>query len=65
MSNTIEGYVVTVGVYVEKSIYVTDDDEESAVDIAIDKFKADIEGLDYEELDIEVLDVSPEYHEDE
>jgi hypothetical protein len=65
MSSTIEGYVVTVGVYVEKSIYVTDDDEESAVDIAIDELKADIEGLDYEELDIEVLDVSPEYHEDE
>ena len=65
MSSTIEGYVVTVGVYVEKSIYVQDDDEESAVDAAIDEFKADIEGLDYEELDIEVLGTDPEYHEDE
>jgi len=64
MSSTIEGYVVTVGVYVEKSIYVTDDDEESAVDIAIDEFKADIEGLDYEEMDIEIA-TDPEYHEDD
>lgn len=65
MSSTVEGYVVTVGVYVEKSFYISDDDEQSAVDIAIDEFKADIEGLDYEELDIEVLDTSPEYHEDD
>lgn len=61
----IEGYVVRVGVYVEKSIYISDDDEQSAVDIAIDEFMADIEGLEFEETDIEVLDTSPEYHEDD
>jgi uncharacterized protein (UPF0212 family) len=60
----IEGYVVTVGVYVEKSFYIQDSDEESAVDIAVDEFKAEIEGLDYEEIDIEIA-TDPEYHEDE
>jgi hypothetical protein len=65
MSSTIDGYVVTVGVYVEKSFFIPDDDEGTAAEVAIDEFKADIEGLDYEELDIEVLDISPEYHEDD
>ena len=42
----IEGYVITVGVYVEQSFYITDDDEDSAVDIAIDEFKGLI-GIKY------------------
>ena len=61
----IEGYVITVGVYVEQSFYITDDDEDSAVDIAIDEFKGLIDGLEYEDMDIEILDTSPEYHEDD
>jgi hypothetical protein len=66
MSSTIEGYVVTVGVYVQKSYYIGgDDNEETAVEIAIEDFKEDLGDLEHEELDIEVLDTSPEYHEDE
>jgi hypothetical protein len=66
MSSTIEGYVVTVGVYVQKSYYISgDDNEETAVEIAIEDFKEDLGDLEHEELDIEVLDTSPEYHEDE
>ena len=61
----IEGYVVTIGVYVTKSFYITDDDEESAVDIALDEFRADVEGLDYEIDDVEVLSTDPEYHEED
>ena len=62
----IEGYVVTVGVYVQKSYYIGgDDNEETAVEIAIEDFKEDLGDLEHEELDIEVLDTSPEYHEDE
>jgi hypothetical protein len=65
MSSTIEGYVVTVGVYVTKTVYVTDDDEQNAMDIALDEFDGLIDGLDYDRDDIEVLDTSPEYHEDD
>lgn len=66
MSSTIEGYVVTVGVYVEKSYYISgDDDEENAVQTALEDFKVDLGDLVYEDLDIEVLDTSPEYYEDE
>jgi hypothetical protein len=60
-----EGYVVTIGIYVTKSFYIQDDDEESAVDVALDEFEGLIDGLDYERDDIEILDVSPEYHEDD
>ena len=49
----------------EQSFYITDDDEDSAVDIAIDEFKGLIDGLEYEDMDIEILDTSPEYHEDD
>ena len=65
MSSTIEGYVVTVGVYVTKTVYITDDDEQNAIDIALDEFDGLIDGLDYERDGIEVLDTSPEYHEDD
>jgi hypothetical protein len=60
-----EGYVVKVGVYVEMSYYITDEDEGSAVDEAIDRFEGSLDGLEFEPTDIEVLDVSPEYHEDD
>lgn len=60
-----EGYVVKVGVYVEMSYYITDEDEDSAVGEAMDRFEGSIEGLDFDPADIEVLDVSPEYHEDD
>jgi hypothetical protein len=65
MKGQIEGYVISVGVYVTKTIYISDDDEASAVQIALEEFEANIEGLEFEETDIEVLDVSPEYHEDD
>jgi hypothetical protein len=65
MKGQIEGYVISVGVYVTKTIYISDDDEENAVQIALEEFEANIEGLEFEETDIEVLDVSPEYHEDD
>ena len=65
MSSTIEGYVVTVGVYVTKTVYVTDDDEQNAIDVALDEFTGLIDGLDHETDDIEILDTSPEYHEDD
>ena len=60
-----EGYVVTIGVYVTKSFYIQDDDEGNAVDVALDEFDRLIDGLDYDKDDIEVLDTSPEYHEDD
>lgn len=61
----IEGYVVRVGVYVEQSFYIQDSDEESAVDIAMDEFEALLDGLEYDEGSVEVLDTSPEYHEED
>ena len=60
-----EGYVVNIGVYVTKSFYIQDDDEESAVDIALNEFEGLVDGLDYDRDDLEILDVSPEYHEDD
>jgi hypothetical protein len=66
MSSTIEGYVVKVGVYVYKSYYISGtDEEEIAVELAVEDFKEDLGDLEHEELDIEVLDIEPEYHEDE
>jgi hypothetical protein len=62
----IEGYVVKVGVYVEKSYYIDGtDDEELAVELAVEDFKEDLGDLEHEELDIEILNIEPEYHEDE
>jgi hypothetical protein len=62
----IEGYVVKVGVYVEKSYYIDGtDDEEMAVELAVEDFKEDLGDLEHEELDIEILNIEPEYHEDE
>lgn len=68
MSSVIEGYVVTVGVYVEKSYYIGgEDNEETAAEIAMEDFKEDLgfRDIEYEELDIEILNCEPEYHEDE
>jgi hypothetical protein len=62
----IEGYVVKIGVYVEKSYYIEGtDDEETAVQIAMEDFEEDLGDLEYEETDIEILNIEPEYHEDE
>jgi hypothetical protein len=62
----IEGYVVKVGVYVAKSYYISGtDEEEIAVELAVADFKEDLGDLEHEELDIEILDIDPEYHEDE
>ena len=62
----IEGYVVKVGVYVTKSYYISGtDDEETAVELALEDFEEDLGALDYEADDIEVLNIDPEYHEDE
>ena len=66
MSSTIEGYVVKIGVYVEKSYYISGtDDEETAVGLALEDFEEDLGALEYEADDIEVLNIDPEYHEDE
>jgi hypothetical protein len=62
----IEGYVVKVGVYVTKSYYISGtDDEETAVELASEDFEEDLGALDYVVEDIEILDIEPEYHEDE
>jgi hypothetical protein len=62
----IEGYVVKVGVYVEKSYYIDGTNkEEIAVELAVEDFKEDLGDLEHEELDIEILNIEPEYHEDE
>jgi hypothetical protein len=61
----IDGYVVRVGVYVEQSFYITDADEEIAQEIAVDKFTSLVEGLEYPSEDVEILSVTPEYHEED
>jgi hypothetical protein len=62
----IEGYVVTIGVYVTKSYYIDGtDDEETAVELALEDFEEDLGDLEHETDDIEVLNIDPEYHEDE
>jgi len=65
MSSTIDGHVVTIGVYVEKSFFIPNDDEGTAAEVAIDEFRGLIDGFDYKDADVEVLDISPEYHEDD
>lgn len=62
----IEGYVVSIGTYVTKSYYISGTgDEESAVVDALEDFKEDLGNLEYEIEDIEVLNIDPEYYEDE
>jgi len=62
----IEGYVVTIGVYVTKSYYISGtDDEETAVELALEDFDEDLGDLEHEAEDIEILNVDPEYHEDD
>ena len=60
-----EGYVVRVGVYVEMAYYITDEDESIAVEEAVARFESSLDGLEFDPVDIEVLDTSPEYHEDD
>ena len=62
----IEGYVVTIGVYVTKSYYISGtDDEETAVELAYEDFEEDLGDLEHEAEDIEILNIDPEYHEDD
>jgi hypothetical protein len=61
----IEGYAIRVGVYVEMSYYIEGSDEQGAVNEAVSDFESTIDGLEFDPIDIEVLNCEPEYHEDD